>query len=330
MVVIEWTAVGTNLAGDIVATFTPDPAEGSTWGVRRMDTLAEVVPSGTVFDTDGAGRFWYNVTEPTSGLRYEYWIKATDGSNTVYIRGFVDGTPSWNVDGTWGGCKKWYIDESGNFKRVRGAENNDYTDVSCNRIGNAAVRWIERQFKWPKNDLWQYVSLPANQTMIQLERALYVKAVYEQDNANPDSFGAYPRYQISWTAISSGLCPAQQDETALTLVDAGGLADAQNIVFGDSQFVVDTIYVAPSSEDRRIVVIGGYYSAELVNDSDVTYWTKNHPEILVRAMMREDELFRRNTTGVQDYEAALLSELYDIHRWFRHLELNATGRKIIG
>jgi len=328
---IQKTIRGDNIdLSNITATLTPDPnVESGAWGVRRTDSEATVVASGTAMTAVVSATsvvLYYDVTEPEPDLRYEYWIAVTNGTDTWYLHAFADGTSYTNTRGTWGYVCKRYVLKSGNADAVLDAENFDYTDRDgeCAFIGNEALDWIERQFKWPTRELWQYETVAANQSMIQLERALYISRVFEQDNDNPDTYGKYPRIEIAWGTLSSGLCPAQQDATASTITDA------QDIVFGDTQWARDTIYIAPSSEERRIVIFGGYHSVRVSDPSDINYWTWNHPGILIRAMMLHDETFRRNTAGRNDFEVPLMRDLHDIFTWFRRHELNATGRKIIG
>lgn len=44
------------------------------FGLRRSDTLAELVAEGTSLPTTGTGQYAYNLTEPVGGLTYDYWI----------------------------------------------------------------------------------------------------------------------------------------------------------------------------------------------------------------------------------------------------------------
>ena len=327
---IEWTAKGTNLSGALVATFTPDPTTGATWGVRRTDTLEEVLPVGTVLNSDGAGRFWYYITEPAYGLRYESWIKVTDGTNTVYVHKYDSGTPWWDLEGTWGSVKKWYIDESDRVDRVRGPieglPTDDYTDVSCNRIGNAAQRWLDNLFPMFKSSLEHWVTLAAGEEMVTLSLARYVEAVdvYDSDDGDYGSFTP-----IEWSTLVCGLSPDHVDETAITLP----IARAEQTVFGTSHWATKAIYIAPDdTEDRVLRIRCAWYNPTLTLDSDKTFWTVNFPEHLVKAMMMLDEGFSRNTAGYNDFVLPLVQDIRQV--WFneKREEWNSgpTGRKQIG
>lgn len=326
---IQFKISGAHIGGlaGLSASFTPDPnVVSGNWGVRRVDNSESVVDSGTSLETDGAGRFWHDVTEPVNGLEYEYWVKFTNGTHSWYVNGFVDGTAWWDIDGSWGSCKKWYVDESGRVDRVRDARNNDYTDISCNRIGNAAQRWLSNQFPMSKSEAWLYHTLPANGSMIELEMARYVVGVYELDSEDVDDYGYYPKSELLWWKRICGLAPAHEDDTATTL------PLAQNVVFGDDNWATTAIYIEPADEERTILVKAAWYDPTLVLDSDVTFWTYNHPELLVLAMQMIDEQFNRNTQGVNDFRGAIIPALQKIYHNLLEETYNAgpTGRRMIG
>ena len=68
----------------------------------------------------------------------------------------------------------------------------------------------------------------------------------------------------------------------------------------------------PTSEDIYVEVVGYYYSNPLVSDEDISYWSQVNPNVLIMGALREVEIFNRNTTGVNDWEAAITSEVVGI------------------
>ena len=325
---IQWR-MSTTDSGTITAAFVPNASQtGDSWGVRRVDTSEVLVNSGTALSTDGSGTFYYDLEEPESGLVYEFWIQFTSSNGHVwYINDRVRASMSSSFTfGTWGYVKKLYLQQGGRRDRVQDYENDDYTDRTCNDCGNIALDWIDQQIRIELHEQWSYHDLAANDAMLQLEKLLYVNGVYLQDNENADDYGRYPRIRLPWWIVRCGLSPAQQDETALTITDA------QDIVFGDTHWAVNAIYLPPSDEDRRIVVVGQYYSPRVLLDSDVNYWTYNHPGMLVNAMRRQDEIEFRNDTGTNFFEGVLNRDLAKLHSWnaLHKLESGITGRKLVG
>ena len=65
----------------------------------------------------------------------------------------------------------------------------------------------------------------------------------------------------------------------------------------------------PASEKIMLDIRGLFYSMELVNDTDINYWSEVHPLLLYMASMRQIEVTNRNTQGVKDWTAAIRDEV---------------------
>jgi hypothetical protein len=73
------------------------------------------------------------------------------------------------------------------------------------------------------------------------------------------------------------------------------------------------IVVLPPTDSTILVEVRGFfYSAELVEETDVNYWTVNHPLTLVKAVMRELEIFNQNQSKVKGWDEALGAEITNI------------------
>lgn len=55
------------------------------FGVRRLDTLDEVVAAGTAIPRVSLGQYSYSFTDPEPGLTYEYTVKVVYNSTTYYF-----------------------------------------------------------------------------------------------------------------------------------------------------------------------------------------------------------------------------------------------------
>ena len=66
---------------------------------------------------------------------------------------------------------------------------------------------------------------------------------------------------------------------------------------------------APANEKIMIDIRGLFNSMELINDTDVNYWSEVHPLLLYMAAMRQIEVTNRNTQGVKDWTAAIRDEV---------------------
>ena len=91
--------------------------------------------------------------------------------------------------------------------------------------------------------------------------------------------------------------------------------------FGDTIFAGDTIpgtvgryratsllILPPVDQTFTISVVGEFYAKVLFEDGDINLWSDRHPELLLKASLRELEGFYRNTEGRKDWEDFLFTD----------------------
>lgn len=64
---------------------------GNAFGVRRLDTLATVVPAGTAMTRVSTGVYAYTFADPEPNLTYHYWVEAVYGGATHRLEGTAAG-----------------------------------------------------------------------------------------------------------------------------------------------------------------------------------------------------------------------------------------------
>lgn len=73
------------------------------------------------------------------------------------------------------------------------------------------------------------------------------------------------------------------------------------------------IIIGPPTDTEVLLEIHGLFNTEeLSADDDETFWTVEHPEILLWAAMRALEIENRNTQGVRDWENSIKENLLGI------------------
>jgi hypothetical protein len=87
-----------------------------------------------------------------------------------------------------------------------------------------------------------------------------------------------------------------------------GYADTSPMLAGD-EIYDGIIFAPPVSGTMGVEVWGHFYSPELLTDTQSTYWTKAHPEVLLMAAQRMMEVFKRNSEGVRDWDLAVSEHL---------------------
>lgn len=81
-------------------------------------------------------------------------------------------------------------------------------------------------------------------------------------------------------------------------------------VMSGNHFGYNAVIVSPTpSEDMLIQINGLFYSDELSEDTDISYWSSVHPELLIMATMLELEIVNRNTQGANDWRGAIMEHV---------------------
>ena len=84
-------------------------------------------------------------------------------------------------------------------------------------------------------------------------------------------------------------------------------------VISANHFAYNCVLIAPPTNEKLLIEIKGlFYTDELVNDEDKSYWSEVHPDILIMATMRHLEIINRNTQGVNDWSASIATEITNI------------------
>lgn len=83
---------------------------------------------------------------------------------------------------------------------------------------------------------------------------------------------------------------------------------------GDTALIRTIMIVPPTDEARSVEVEGYFYSKELREDFDTSFWTDVHPELLVKAACYQLEVFMRNFTGSQAVLAAIQMEAVGVSK----------------
>jgi len=97
----------------------------------------------------------------------------------------------------------------------------------------------------------------------------------------------------------------------LAIGEFEGMIDFSDVMFDRHYEYNGVIFYPPPDETYVIETWGLFYSPELVNDTDESFWTVVHPEVLLMAGMYQLEVMYRNTEGAND--------------WLRSIELAVTG-----
>jgi hypothetical protein len=85
----------------------------------------------------------------------------------------------------------------------------------------------------------------------------------------------------------------------------GGIGGLMDVLATGHQYYNGILFLPPADQTYSIEVVGAFYQDALSTDTDSTYWTEQHPEILYWATMRSLEVNARNREGVSDWDSAI-------------------------
>ena len=74
------------------------------------------------------------------------------------------------------------------------------------------------------------------------------------------------------------------------------------------------LVLPPPDENLLITVKGIFYFDDIVEDTDENFWTVVHPSILVKAALREIEVFNQNQTKIRMWDAVLAADITGINK----------------
>jgi hypothetical protein len=87
------------------------------------------------------------------------------------------------------------------------------------------------------------------------------------------------------------------------------------VLIDDSAFDDNFLILPPTDTAYDLESLGSVYAESLVNDDDVTWWTANHPSVVVlAARMALEVVLHRNQSGAAFFEQLLMAELDMIRR----------------
>jgi hypothetical protein len=228
--------------------------------------------------------------------------------------------------------RTWFAKESGRYDLVVDATS--YLDNGANNYINAGVRMLDRmqttQFTMGHN--WQQ-ALVGIYHVVFSKPYWYCRAVKNvfATRVSDTARAELEKKELKEIKEMHFQYLAGDAETGTPLYYAPGvfrLAPERDQVIGDIDVPANyldyigesswdyngILFYPPCDETYAIETWGYFYTDPLVDDTDVNWWTSNHPELVVMAAQMILEKFMRNTEGVKDWLGAIKMELDGIDK----------------
>jgi len=85
--------------------------------------------------------------------------------------------------------------------------------------------------------------------------------------------------------------------------------DVDDVVYGDTFDTGAIMWMPPTDAAYTLSILAQFRERELINPTDVNFWSSQLPGTLIQTSLMMLERFYRNTEGVRDHQAAILEDL---------------------
>lgn len=219
---------------------------------------------------------------------------------------------------------------SGRYELV----NDDGSDNGADFYINAGQRYLDRLIDIPQSIGRVFVDISAGDVLVKFNDCRSILEVWSQGLNDIGEMRRLPLTKYSqqdlrgidqktleeaYTGMYGDLTqdrPLYYTPARLRLITVGGMSGGvggfMDVLADGHQTYNGIVLLPPSDGDYSIEVVGKFYSATMLVDTDHTYWSDVHSNILLMSAMRQVEIMRRNTEGVKDWDNAIKAEVIGI------------------
>lgn len=201
-----------------------------------------------------------------------------------------------------------FVELSGHYELVVDAD--DWADNGADFYINAGQEFLDRRSNVWKKTARNFYEIDAGDWYQTFSRCRIIEEVWIN---NTEGRSKLEKKELTWlhqeysglvSALTAGTpaywCPTKL--RTLEATDIDNLGAFFNYVVDDSDSLRGVIMMPPADEAVVMEIIGQFYSTELSDDEDESFWTINHPALLILASLYQLEVLgHRNTQGANDY-----------------------------
>ena len=217
-----------------------------------------------------------------------------------------------------------FVKRNGRYDLVIDAT--DWADNGANFYINAGQRYLDRLDTHHKSAASNFQYVTSGNYYVTFPYCRAVQEVWaldadEQKKLEKVDYDAIRKYYADrqsqlTTGEPSYYFPAGvrlvPESDRLTIDELDAMIDWTHVMIDPSYNYNAVLFWPPADGNYTIAVVGLFYSPELVSDTDTSFFSTVHPEILLMAANRQLEIDYRNTAGVKDWEMAIQSEIFGL------------------
>ena len=215
--------------------------------------------------------------------------------------------------------REQFVKESGRYDLI----NDDGSDNGADFYINAGQKYLDALTEKTEEIARAFRVIDSGDYFVRLQGC---RAIHDVGVGNSESFNWIERYDLYdlrklynepfgfiESATPSHFAPAKLRPANPDSDDFDGIVGYMDVI-SDWKNFNGIVLLPPADGQYHIEVWGKFYSDELVNDDDESYWSARFGHILVMAAQRSLETFYRNSQGINDWNIAIRSELVGLEQ----------------
>jgi len=235
------------------------------------------------------------------------------------------------------------IKQSGRFDLVTDAPGGDFSNlVNAGSIGinhyiNKAQRMLDRLLPTPQSKAWFDNTPSAGTYSLEMTDVRSILEFWIANATDRKQIGRLPlpdfmdKFDTPTASITNGACPtnwaiAQFNRAPARIGQTLPTYGFEEMITGDATTKQGVIWSPPSDGTYSVLVLGLFYSEALSADTDVSFWTANHEEILIDATRYLLESAHKNREGMADFKATFQEAVADIDKDNVEEEISGVGQ----
>lgn len=216
-----------------------------------------------------------------------------------------------------------FIELSGRFDLATTVTDTHDTDNGADFFIVSGQRMLDRFYKTPKDEAVFYREISAGDFYVTFDSCRAILEVWasnseERFKLTKVSAADLRAYYSGLVSVTDQGEPAYYTPTLLRSVedsDRGSLGDFFDALEDEFPNSYNGIMVMPPVDEAYVIEIyGKFYSETLENNADISFWTSEHPMVLVWAALYQLEVSYRNTEGAKDWLNSIKLEIENIDK----------------
>lgn len=174
-------------------------------------------------------------------------------------------------------------------------------------------RYLDDKLPTQKSKAEVSRTLSVGDSTVSFPRVRSILKVRIQETGNsekPDLLEEYPLHEFYDHFGDKEYIQAEADQGKPKRYALGILRDDSPLAVEESEHQI--LFHPPSDDSYDLVITAGYFSAELRNDTDESFWSIVYPDVLIMAARRRLEIEHRNRQGAEEFERHIRQKLQDV------------------